>query len=216
MSFVRFCLKAAISVAMVACLFSCAHTPDVEPVVSHSHVVGSALPAQTLFVVRGHVTDIETGLPVRHAVVYLVDIRRENWECLEYHYARLGSSDREGRIDLAATWATMGEHEAEYVFRPGFDMLEYFDGVIGLARARELDGNSLCHAIVVSADNYVDEISFHYLCAPPRLGDGDRILDLGELQLLPRRMTFMNDESDAYPDTIVDGDFSLIGEVIEP
>lgn len=169
--------------ALAACGFSCAHTPEPDP---HVHLSAPALPLNSFLVVRGNVSDATTGEPIPYADVYVIDARHENWEHLESHSARLGTANREGRIDLAATWGAKTEPGAEPIFMAGYGRWSDTPPVVDAAEARCREGMAPSVAIVLSHSLYKDGI---ILRDPPFqfTGSGDAIvLDLGNATLSPR------------------------------
>lgn len=167
--------------ALAAILMSCVHTPD-----PHVHGSVPTIPQDTPIVIEGNVIDSETGAPIPHAVLYLVDTQPENRERLSKYSARLGTANHEGHVDLAAKWTTTFDPSGELEFMPGYDRLGDTEGLIAWAevRCREGELGNIVFAVVGERHEW------HYntidSTALKPQADGTLIVTLGQIVLQPR------------------------------
>lgn len=176
----RWC--ATTTIAVWGCLsLSCAHTPDADP---HIHASVEPLTLNGPTIIQGQVNDATTGEPIPHAVVYLVDVRPENLKGLQSYSARLGTSDRHGRIDLAATWSTTREIDPDLVPVFSLDWIRDLSVLGDEAEARCRAGDPANVAVVIEEGRHYGRYYFFNTnqLAP---GPGDLVLDVGEVILKP-------------------------------
>lgn len=181
MLFAHLSIRSVAFAALVAGGFSCAHLPEPD---THVHASVPMLSMGSPVIIQGQVKDAISGAPVPHAVIYLVDLRPENWEDIQSHCARLGTANREGRIDLSATWSTKDEIDVDVspVFQ--FDWVRDVTSLKHAAEVRCRAGNPVNVAVVVEGEGCYGR---YFLMDTNQVatGTGARILALGDILLEP-------------------------------
>lgn len=201
----RWC--ATTTIAVWGCLsLSCAHTPDADP---HIHASVEPLTLNAPTIIQGRVTDALTGEPVPHAVVYLVDVRSEYWKSLQSHSARLGTSDRDGRIDLAATWSTTREIDPDLVPVFSLDWVRDLSVLGDEAEARCRAGDPANVAVVIEEGRHNGRYYF-FNTNQLSLGPGGLVLDVGEVVLKPLPEGYW-----CYP-SLMPADSDSLGSAVQP
>lgn len=147
---------AMIALAAWTCIsLSCAHAPD-----PHAHLSAPAPPFEKPLIVLGKVVDAVTREPVPYADVYVFDARHENWTALEQHNAHLGTANREGVVDLAATLKTTDTNAFKSEFRSGFGGWNATQPLVEAAEARCREGKPPGIMVILGASRYQDAIVF--------------------------------------------------------
>jgi hypothetical protein len=173
--------RSLVPAAVLVGLMSCAHAPD-----PHVHMTVPGLTLDTELIVQGQVDDTKTGAPIPYASVYLVDVRHENWPELSDYSARLGTANREGDVDLAATWTMSGDPGAGQILMPGFDRIGTAEGLVEAAEARCRAGAPASLALVIYGSRHERQYVFFDAAAFRPGGDGVVRLDIGQVALVPR------------------------------
>lgn len=184
MSFAYVWLRNLSTVTLALCLFSCAHAPD-----PHVHLKVPAPVPGTPIVVQGQITNAETGDPVPHKVLYLLDIRPENWDSLDRHTVRLGTANREGRVDVALHWPARRKHRLAPKGDMGRDRISDYRSIALAAEARCHAGNPAAIAVVIDPDNDEPTILFFNTSDFLTSASGVPILDIGDVEL---KLAFLN------------------------
>lgn len=173
---------ATTALAASACIsLSCAHTPD-----PHVHLSAPAPPFEKPLIVQGQVVDAVTREPVSYADVYVIDARHENWSALEQHNALLGTANRAGVVDLAATLKVADSERFGYGFRSGFGGWNATQALIEAAEVRCREGKPPSVAVVLAAPRYQDALIFPE--APLRFDEsrGGNVLQLNTVAMTRR------------------------------
>ncbi len=171
----------AVALLLAAPMMSCVHTPA-----PHVHGTVNPIPQGTSFVVEGYVIDAETGASIPHAVLYLVDVRPENWEHLDQYSARLGTANRSGHIDLAINWLTTFDLAGEPKFMQGYDRLRDTEGLVTWAEGRCRGGELGSIALALVAGRYEWRYEMVDATKLKPEADGTLIIELGQIELQPR------------------------------
>lgn len=178
MSFKHVWFRNLSPLALVLCAFSCAHTPY-----PHVHLSATAPPPGASFVIRGNVTDAESGLPFSHAVVALADVRHENWGSLLLHSARLGTADRKGLIDLAVTWGVWEQYTLNPLRVDDPERVRSFTAIVDAAEARCRAGDPASIAVIIEPAWDEPVVLLFDASDLAASAQGDLVLDIGTVKL---------------------------------
>jgi hypothetical protein len=167
--------------ALALCVFSCAHAPD-----PHVHLSAPAPPFDKRLIVRGNVVDATTGEPIPYADVYVIDARHENWEALKGYSARLGTTDRDGVVDLAVTSIASDDVVSSSGFRSGFRRWAETKSIVEAAEARCREGKPPTTVVVLTVSSHNDAILFPETPLQFDESRGAHILELGTATMVRR------------------------------
>jgi hypothetical protein len=134
-------------------------------------------------VVQGQITNEETGYPVPHVVLYLLDVRPENWDSLDRHTVRLGTANRDGRVDVALEWPAPREQRLAPEGYLGQDRISDYRSIAEAAEVRCRSGNPSAIAVVIDPDSDEPTILFFNTSDLFTSDSGISILDIGEVKL---------------------------------
>lgn len=178
MSFKHVWLRNLSPLALALCVLSCAHTPD-----AHVHLIAPAPPPAASFIIRGHVTDAESGLPYSHAVIGLADVRHENWGSLLHNSARLGTADRKGLIDLAVTWGAWEQYAQKPLRVDDPERVRSFTAIVDAAEARCRAGDPASIAVIIEPAWDEPMVLLFDASDLAASAQGDLVLDIGTVKL---------------------------------
>ncbi len=178
MSFKHVWLRNVSPVALTLCAFSCAHTHD-----PHAHLKVPAPPSGASFIIRGNVTDAESGLPYSHAVIGLADVRHENSGSLLHKSARLGTADRKGLIDLAVTWGAWEQYTLKPLRVDDPERVRSFTAIVESAEARCRAGDPASIAVIIEPAWDEPVVLLFDASDLAASAQGDLVLDIGTVKL---------------------------------